>query len=98
MTNADTSLILRCDVTFIKNKIFIGLIIYNTFSPGLNIHIRLYMGLSKINYFILTAGCLLCDFTYNYYSCVFRKRNYRVLIRVCVCVSVFVCVLCVFAR
>ena len=33
---------------------------------------------------------------YNY-SCVFGKRNYRVLVRVsvCVCVSVFVCV-CVF--
>ena len=29
-----------------------------------------------------------------YYSCVFGKRNYRVLVRVCVCVcvSVFVCV------
>ena len=30
----------------------------------------------------------------HYYSCVFGKRNYRVLVRVsvCVCVSVFVCV------
>ena len=30
----------------------------------------------------------------SYYSCVFGKRNYRVLVRVsvCVCVSVFVCV------
>ena len=26
------------------------------------------------------------------YSCVFGKRNYRVLVRVCVCVCVFVCV------
>ena len=35
--------------------------------------------------------------TYSIYSCVFGKRNYRVLVRVCVCVcvSVFVCV-CVF--
>ena len=33
------------------------------------------------------------------YSCVFGKRNYRVLVRVsvCVCASVFVCV-CVFLR
>ena len=32
-------------------------------------------------------------FVYNY-SCVFGKRNYRVLVRVsvCVCASVFVCV------
>ena len=29
-----------------------------------------------------------------YYSCVFGKRNYRVLVRVCVCVCVCVC-LCV---
>ena len=35
--------------------------------------------------------------SYTYYSCVFAKRNYRVLVRFCVCVSVFVCV-CVFAR
>ena len=30
----------------------------------------------------------------GYYSCVFGKRNYRVLVRVsvCVCASVFVCV------
>ena len=37
---------------------------------------------------------------YNY-SCVFGKRNYRVLVRVCVCVCVCVCVsvfVCVFAR
>ena len=32
-----------------------------------------------------------------YYSCVFGKRNYRVLVRVSVCVCVCVCV-CVFAR
>ena len=35
----------------------------------------------------------------HYYSCVFGKRNYRVLVRVsvCVCASVFVCVcVCVF--
>ena len=35
-----------------------------------------------------------------YYSCVFGKRNYRVLVRVsvCVCVCVSVCVrVCVFA-
>ena len=31
------------------------------------------------------------------YSCVFRKHNYRVLVRVCVCVCVCVRV-CVFAR
>ena len=31
------------------------------------------------------------------YSCVFGKRNYRVLVRVSVCVCVFVCVcVCVF--
>ena len=40
---------------------------------------------------LVTATC--------YYSCVFGKRNYRVLVRVsvcvCVCASVFVCV-CVF--
>ena len=29
-------------------------------------------------------------FVYNYYSCVFAKRNYRVLVRVCVCVRVCV--------
>ena len=32
---------------------------------------------------------------YYYYSCVFGKRNYRVLVRVSVCVCVRVCV-CVF--
>ena len=37
---------------------------------------------SRINYFIYCVTC-------NYYSCVFGKRNYRVLVRVCVCVSVF---------
>ena len=32
-----------------------------------------------------------------YYSCVFRKRNYRVLVRVSVCVCLCVCVcVCVF--
>ena len=32
-----------------------------------------------------------------YYSCVFAKRNYRVLVRVCVCVFVHVCVcVCLF--
>ena len=39
-----------------------------------------------------------CRFMYAHnYSCVFGKRNYRVLVRVsvCVCASVFVCV-CVF--
>ena len=36
-----------------------------------------------------------------YYSCVFGKRNYRVLVRVSVCVCLCVCVcvcVCVFAR
>ena len=28
----------------------------------------------------------------SYYSCIFGKRNYRVLVRVSVCVCVFVCV------
>ena len=32
---------------------------------------------------------------WHYYSCVFGKRNYRVLVRVSVCVCVCVCV-CVF--
>ena len=35
----------------------------------------------------------------TYYSCVFGKRNYRVLVRVCVCVCVCVCLcvcVCVF--
>ena len=30
--------------------------------------------------------------TMYYYSCVFGKRNYRVLVRVCVCVCVCPCV------
>ena len=42
---------------------------------------------------VVTLGCLYI------YSCVFGKRNYRVLVRVCVCVCVCVCVrvcVCVF--
>ena len=33
--------------------------------------------------------------TFSSYSCVFGKRNYRVLVRICVCVCVCLCV-CVF--
>ena len=43
-----------------------------------------------------TNDLLLCyvplEFNHNY-NCIFAKRSYRVLIRVCVCVCV-----CVFAR
>ena len=34
----------------------------------------------------------ICSCNDHYYSCVFGKRNYRVLVRVCVCVCVCVCV------
>ena len=37
----------------------------------------------------------ICRVVEDYYSCVFGKRNYRVLVRVSVCVCVCVCV-CVF--
>ena len=51
------------------------------------------LNLSKIFHCIyLTA--ILIDISDNY-SCVFGKRNYRVLVRVSVCVCVFVC-MCVF--
>ena len=33
------------------------------------------------------------QYVVHYYRCVFGKRNFRVLVRVTVCVSVFVCVL-----
>ena len=49
----------------------------------------------KISFFIYLI------FLIYFYSCVFGKRNYRVLVRVCVCVCVCVCVrvcVCVFLQ
>ena len=42
---------------------------------------------------VMPLHSLMLD--YHSYSCVFGKRNYRVLVRVCVCVCVCLCV-CVF--
>ena len=42
--------------------------------------------------FINGSNKILIYFIDPYHSCVFAKRNYRVLVRVCVCVCVCVCV------
>ena len=51
-------------------------------------------------YFIFSnvfSICLCFSILTYYYSCVFGKRNYRVLVRVCVCVCVCMCpCVCVF--
>ena len=43
----------------------------------------------------MKVECRLCTCGFTHYSCVFGKRNYRVLVRVSRCVCVCVCV-CVF--
>ena len=81
---------------FATNNIILNTLFQNLNTLFQNLNTHVYSTTRNNIVLQLDYICLVIKnlYQYYYYSCVFGKRNFSVLVRVsvCVCVSVFVCV------